>query len=237
MAYSAEALEDILATGKKVVEYQKEHPGYDPILLHKEFTKRTMELAELKRQTHVQVEPKSTKEVKSKADLSKYKAEDVELFEGLASALGYVKEGDLAQREIATKTQTYETVKRQQVNLFLEKHSEYRPENDPGDAKWSALLSEFQLYKFPEDPQRIGDLLERVHSTLVPATGNTADVKKIAEILAKKQAAKTGQGSGGASGGSPSKPKTNPRKEHLATIAKKGGLVGFSEEELTEIFN
>lgn len=233
-------LEAILELGKKVYDYQKDHPGYDPILTHKEFTRRSMELAELKR-TLNQTPPAPAPEEKPKTpvqdsdlDLSKFDPKEVETFQKLAKSLGFVHKADLEAKEQETRQMTYQQTRQAELNAFIQDHPEYKPENDEGDVKWKALIDEFSLYKLPEDPKKIRSLLEKAHSSVYG--GASTDTKRLREIIAKKQQANSGQGANAASP-SPNVPKpSSTKKQSLKNTALKGGLKGFSEDELNELF-
>jgi len=239
--YTKEELEQVFFVGKKVSEYQKEHPGYDPILLHKDYTKKTQELAELKRMpasvnsTYIGAQKDEKKE---KADLSKFRKEDLEYFEEVASALGYAKAEDIEKSQIRVRQQTYESVKREEINKFLNTYPEYRPENDSNDLRWGSLRAEFDLYKLPEDPHELGNLLERAHKSLT-GFSPTVDSKKLGDIIAKKKAANAGQTSvGGGDGVAPKMSNVKSKKmEQLSKLAKDGALSGYSKEELEELFS
>lgn len=236
--YSKDDLDQIFSVGKKVAEYQKEHPGYDPILIHKDYTKKTQELAEIKRFAPAKTDqPEAREEKREKPDLSKFRKEDIDYFEQLASALGYAKAEDIEKRDVQARQQSYETLKRQEVNKFLETHPEYKPGDPTNDLRWSSLLEEYRIYKLPEDPREIGKLLERAHRA-VTGVSSSIDSKKAAEIIAKKKAAASGQTSVGGGGGgqsNSSQPKSK-KLERLSQIAKSGGLQGYSTEELEEMF-
>lgn len=234
--YSKDDLSQIFDIGKKVSEYQKDHPGYDPILLHKDYTKKTQELAELKRTRQSQEEGKIEKK-KEKPDLSKFRQEDITYFEQLASALGYAKSEEIEQREVKARIGHYESVKREEIKKFLDSHPEYKPENDSDDLRWNAIKAEFDLYKIPEDPKNFNQLLERAHRT-ISGTSQSTDSKKIADIIARKKAAASGQTSmGGGGGESKSTGVKSKKMEQLSKIAAEGGLSGYSKEEIEEMFS
>lgn len=233
-----EDLDNIVTIGKQITEYQKEHPGFDPILLHKDYTKKTQELAELKRKvTTLPVESNSSAPVtEKKSDLSKFRKEDIEYFQELAGALGYAKAEDIEKTKEVFFQQSYELVKREEIKKFLDTHPEYKPENDSEDLRWNAMKSEFDFYKLPEDPHKFGDLLERAHHAV--SGSSFSDKTKVDSIIAKKKAAQAGQTSVGGGGGQQkgsSQPKSK-KMEHLQKLAVKGGLQGYSQEELEEMF-
>ena len=239
--YSKDDLAKVFDIGKKVSEYQKEHPGYDPILIHKDYTKKTQELAHLKRQTEaVRPAPDSSqKEEQKKTDLSKFRKEDIEYFEQLASGLGYAKVEEIEKREKKSRISQYESVKREEISKFLETHPEYKPANDSDNLRWDAITAEFEIYKVPEDPRNFGKLLEHAHR-IVAGTSSSVDSKKLSDIIAKKKAAASGQSSIGGGGGGDDKKISgikDARTARLAKLAKEGGLSGYSKEELEEMFS
>jgi len=237
VTYSKEDLDHIFTIGKSVKEYQKEHPGYDPILLHKDYTKKAQELAELRRAQMAQPQPVATTPEKPKIDLSQFKKEDLDYFEKLASALGYAKSDDIEKSKIEMRRQEYERVKHEEINKFVTDHPEYQIGIEANDLRWNSLLSEFRIYKLPEDPREFGKLLERAHRA-ISGTTSSFDAKKVSEILAKKKAAASGQSSvgGGAGASQKSSAPKSKKIERLSEIARSGGLVGFSAEELEEMF-
>jgi len=232
--YTRSQLEQVLAIGKQVVDYQKEHPGYDPILIHKDYTRKSQELAEVKRQT---VQPSAPASQVNEPDLSEFRPEDVEYFNKIASALGFVRGEDIEKREMEKKVQTYDSIKREEINKFIDTHPEYAPSKDPGDIRWNSIRSEFDLYKLPEDPRLIGQLLERAHKA-VSGMSSSFDSKKVANILAKKKAATASQSSaGGSSGGGDQTPKpTSKKNERLQKLALSGALSGYTKKEIEEMF-
>lgn len=243
--YSRAEIDEIFATGKSVTEYRKKHPGYDPILIHKQFTKNSQELANVKRalaQDGVKKPSEVTQQVhtsdglKPKTDLSKFKPEEVALFNELASALGFVKSEDIEQRELADRAKSYESIKKQEIAKFLESHPEYKPENDSGDVRWSALLHEFNVFKLPEDPHHFSALLERAHSSL-SGFSTSLDKKKMDEIIAKKRASKPSSSSIASGGnGNPNSNAKTLKSQRLHGLAKSGGLQGFTAEEIEDLF-
>lgn len=233
---SAEEIEAIIATGKRVRDYQKEHPGYDPILIHKDYTKKAQELAEAKRSMkheppRAEEAPKPKREEPS-VDLSQYSAEDIETFTKLAKGLGFVSKDELKNLDHERQAQTYEQVKHAQINAFLDAHPEYKPENDPDDLRWKQLESEFSYFKLPEDPSRFGILLEKAHKEISGST--TDDTEKVKKILAKKREAKKAATSSGDGGGSPSSTKKpSTRQKALA----RQYLKGFTDDEINEMID
>lgn len=227
--YSASELEQLLLEGAKVREYKKEHPGWDPALMHKDYTKKAMDLADAKKRL-AQIEasssqPKPTVEPDLLTDVN---PADIAIIEKVLQAKGYVKKDDLLK-------ESYETTKKKQVSAFIEKHPEYHPNNDSDDANWNTLKTEFDLFKLPQDPAQIEALLERAHknvSGVVTPTNGSAklDIQKAQKILAQRKVNKVGQStSSGASGAGKARQATPDKLKRF--------LKGFSDEELQEFVN
>lgn len=228
--YTASQLEDLIAAGAKVREYESSHPGFDPSLMHKDYTKKSMELADVKRKLS-ELETKLSQPVKlpQKIDpnlLKDVNPKDVEIVEKILQAGGYVKKDEL-QRE------NYETVKKRQVSNFIKKHPEYHPDNDPGDSKWTALRAEFNLYKLPKDASVIGELLERAHKSMGGSAEDSSarlNIQKAKAILAQKKVNKVGQSSNRGSS-------VSGKAKNVAPDKLKHFLKGYSDEELQSLVN
>jgi hypothetical protein len=240
--YSEEEIEKMLLAGKKVYEYQKEHPGWDPILLNKQYTQVSQELAKYKRSISdgENKEPSAPRQPAPKqkqnpdVDLSEFDKEQVDTFNKIAKALGFVSKDELENLELQKRQQSYEQVKKQQIDSFIEKYPQYHPENDPGDAQWNRLKEEFGLYKLPDDPGKFYDLLEKAH-TNISGSSSSVDAEKVKNIIAKKRVQKQAQTSsadGGSEGTTKTKSLTGVEK-----LARSGGLKGFSDKEFDELFN
>lgn len=218
--FSEAELEEIISLGSRVRDYQKTHPGYDPIKIHGEYTRNSMELANLKNAS-------KTREQEATPDpalnLEGIATEDIALVEKILKAKGYVHKSDLQK-------QNYEQVKKSEINTFLETHPEYKPGSSGGDQLWDGLLQEFNLYKMPTDPKQIGDLLKRAHAN---ASGSqlAIDPKQAAKFLAQKRVNKTNQATG--SGKAGAAPEVAPKGVPEAALKH---LKGISPEELEELF-
>lgn len=218
--YSKQEVEEIFSTGQSIHEYKKEHPGFDPLLIERDYRIKTAKLAEYERGE------KPTEKPTEETDLSDMDPGDVARLEKWAKSRGLVSREDLARQD-------YEKRKQESVDAFLAEHSEYRPENDPGDKKWNALLNEFGLYKLPSDPRKMKDLLDRAHRAVSP-TGSVTP-RDAAKMLANRKVNATAaeKGSGGQSGSAPQvtskKTKVNPDAARF--------LKGFSAEEIAEILS
>lgn len=127
-------------------------------------------------------------------DLSDVHPDDIAIVEKIVKKLGYVRQEDISRT-------SYESVKHEQLNAFLEKYPEYKPENDPGDANWSKLQQELQsgFYTLPKDPKLIGKLLEKVHRDIAKAAVDAGEPVK------KRQVQIASQGAGGTQRSSSSK--------------------------------
>lgn len=208
--------EQILKMGKELYEYQKSHPGFDPYLLHKDYTRKAMENAELKKK----LKPEEAKEIDP--DLKDFTDQDLKRFAKVAKTLGFVQKDEIVEK-------TFTDAKQEALELFLDKHPEYRPENDPKDEMWKAVLGEYQLYKEPQNKKAIVQLLERSHA-IVSKTFRKP--KAASTVQAQARTNQVASASGGASrGASAEKPKgTVPDKARYF-------LKGFSDDELNEMYS
>ena len=154
--------EEILADG--VVETPREKA------LREALTETRRELAGKRTQDFLGGEKKVevAKPVEKNSALSKYKKEDIETLREvlpvIADELGYARKADIQQTD-------YDKQASVQVDTFLEKHPEYKPENDKDGVLWTKLVNEFNgTYQKPKNPISYGKLLERVHSDMFGAT-------------------------------------------------------------------
>lgn len=142
---------------------------------------------------------------------------DVELIEKVLKTRGYIRQEDVDKR-------IYEENKNQQLESFLNKHPEYKPENDPKDTNWQMLQRELEYYRMPKDPKKVGDVLERAHKAL------TGSYSVGQNVSAKKHLAKVA-GSGGSGSKGPSSGGGTLSPEHKEAY-RRGG---WSEEEIKNI--
>ena len=149
-------------------------------------------------------------------DLKDTHPEDVKLIERVLKSKGYVRKEDVDKR-------IYDEVKEQQLNSFLDKHPEYKPENDPQDLNWSRFQKELQFYRMPQDPKKVGEVLERAHKALAGFSGGQ-------DLSAKRHLAKTA-GVGGGIGKGPSSGTKSLSSEQREEY-RRGG---WSEEEISKI--
>jgi hypothetical protein len=158
--------------------------------------------------------------------LSKYKKEDIdtlkEVLPVIADELGYARKGDIQQSD-------YDKQASSQVDAFIEKHPEYKPENDKGNVLWQRLVNEFNnTYQKPKNPLAYGKLLERVHSDIFGATVSTPSLKDNAQREKIKVASHAGASTSGS------------RREGMVRTPNQNGmrfdaLKGFSDEEIAAL--
>ncbi len=116
----------------------------------------------------------------------------------------------------------YEAVKDEELNKFLERYPEYKPENDPGDAHWNALQRELAYYRQPENPRQVAEVLERAHRGILKIPSDLSTRKRQVEIAS---VGKGGEQKSQASGAA----KFDP--DRRAMLARGG----FSEEDIQKM--
>lgn len=141
--------------------------------------------------------------------------DDVATVERVLRAKGYVTKEE-------QKKMFYDAVKDEELNKFLERYPEYKPENDPDDANWTALQREISLYRTPDNPREIATLLERAHRGIVKVASGPSIAPK------KRQVELASVGGGGTQTSSP-QVKLDPDRR---AMLKQGG---FSDEEIQSI--
>ena len=156
--------------------------------------------------------------IEEKADeLKDLHPDDVATVEKILKAKGYVTKDE-------SNKMFYDAVKQEELNKFLEKYPEYKPENDPNDVHWSAVKRELGYYRMPDNPHLIGEVLERVHRAISkPISDRDASVKK-------RQVEVASTGAGGVQRSSSGKSLPSRYREELS----RGG---WSEEEIRNIEN
>lgn len=142
--------------------------------------------------------------------------DDVNVIDRVLRAKGYMTAEE-------AKGMFYENVRQTELNKFLERYPEYKPENDPGDANWSALQRELGYYAKPSDPYKITEILERAHRMVVkvPSGPSLPAQQRRLEVAS--------HGSGGAQRPSPSGKTLDPDKR---AMFRQGG---WSEEEIANM--
>jgi len=182
--------------------------------LLREIQELRRERRELKQQPQVE-QPITQQEIDELKDLH---PEDVALIERILRAKGYVRKDELEQ-------ELYKTIEQEEINKFLEKYPEFKPENDPDDRNWNALQEELKWYRKPENPRDIGKLLEKARASISVLTGERSSVsatKKRLEIASK--------GSGGGTTQRSSSARSFTPEEREAY--RRGG---WSDEEIAEL--
>lgn len=104
-------------------------------------------------------------------DLEGIHPDDQTLIEKVLRAKGYMTKAE-------AEKMSYDSVKNQKLNDFLSKYPEYKPENDPQDVNWNTLQREFGLYRLPDDPNKLTEILERAHRAISSGQDRTLEVKK-----------------------------------------------------------
>ena len=141
--------------------------------------------------------------------------EDVAIIDKILRSKGYVTKGEASQM-------FYDSVKQEELNKFLEKYPEYKPENDSSDINWSTLQRELKYYRMPDNPHEIREILERAHRSVVKVPSDRALPAK------KRQVELAGVGAGGTQRSSSVKTLIPHYREELS----RGG---WSEEEIKQI--
>lgn len=146
----------------------------------------------------------------------------------LAKKLGFVKKDDFSKDQ-------YQGTSQDVLDAWLEDHPDYLPENDKGDILFNRLKDEMSLFQKPANPKGWVKILNRAHNEIMGIT--TKPKESAAQVQAKQEKIKV------ASHGpaSVSSPKTQTRvvsqdDQELRALAEKGGLKGFSQEEIDEMF-
>jgi len=171
---------------------------------------------ELKQQEVAKVDQAIAKTADELKDLH---PDDVNLIDRVLRSKGYMTKEESSRM-------FYDAVKNEEVNRFLDKFPEYKPENDTNDLNWSALQRQIQSwYRMPDDPRAIGELLTKAHRDIVkaPSDRGTVEVKK-------QQLKVASSGSSGVQRSSPQKP-VNP---HLSGLLRTH-MQGWSEEEIKKL--
>ncbi len=149
-------------------------------------------------------------------DLKDIHPEDAQLIERVLRSKGYISKTE-------AEGMFYESVKQEKLEAFLTKYPEYKPENDPNDANWSALQKEIGFYKMPSDPHQIPEVLERAHRNVIRVPSDLTVPAK------QRQVAVASVGAGGVQRSSSSnKQFTSEQRQAF----KQGG---WSDEEISSM--
>ena len=185
--------------------------------LQREKEKLLRQIVELKGQRR-EIKQEEIRKIDDKIDnLEDINKNDLDIMERVLKAKGYMT------REESNKL-LYEKIKDEELNGFLEKYPEYKPENDPNDTNWSLLQSELRYYRSPDDPKQIRQILERAHrSVSKPTLGD-----RTAQQVKKHNIAVASTGAGGSQRSSSGK-SLDPAKRLMLAQG------GWSEEEIKNI--
>lgn len=195
----------------EVEELKKQVEG-----LGSEREKLLSEIREL-RGTRREIKEEKLKEVEKKIDeLKDIHPEDKKVIDRIVKAGGYLTKED-AERMI------YNQVKQSQLDAFLVKHPEYKPENDPDDINWKSLQRELAFYRLPTNPHRINEVLEKAHRVV-----SQHPSERISPEVKKKRLETAGVGAGGAQ-------RSSSRKALPAWMKEEYRRGGWSEEEIKEM--
>ena len=150
-------------------------------------------------------------------DLKDLHPEDVTLIDRVLRVKGFVTKDE-------ANKMFYKSVQDEELNKFLEKYPEYRPENDPSDQNWLSLQKELAWYKMPENPHLIVNILERAHRAIA-----TIKISGDRSVSVKKKQIQTASVGGGGTQRSSSVKSLDP---HKRSLLEQGG---WSEEEIKKI--
>ena len=211
--YTPEELQAIVAKGNKVKEWETKMPGYDLDKLYPEFTKRSQRLAQYEKANPVV-------DAQKELDELGIEPEQAKAFEKIAKSLGFIRQNDLVDRSVESQKES-----------FLANHPEYLPKSVGGDEKWLKLMSEFNVYNWQANPQRVEELLEKTHEAVSKTWVESQRGNKVQENIATKKAQANAASMGGASGGTGS---TKP-KAPVSDLANRYRMMGWAEEDIKEI--
>ena len=148
-------------------------------------------------------------------ELKDVNPEDVAIIEKILRSKGYLTKAE-------SQRMYYNAVKQQEVNSFLSKFPEYKPENDSNDINWNALQRELKFYRLPENPHDLSSVLLKAHNSISRATSDRSIQAK------KRQVEVAGTGAGG-----------TQRSSSRATLPSRYREIyergGWSEEEISKI--
>ena len=186
--------------------------------LQEERTKLLREIADLRGQRREIKQEQITQVEQQLEGLKDVHPDDVTTIEKVLRSKGYVPKQEVQKM-------VYDSIKDEELNRFLDKYPEYKPENDRNDLNWSSLQKELAFYRMPENPRAIGEVLLRAHraisGTRIQADRSLPEKKRQVEIA--------GMGSGGTQRSSSSSTKLTSQQRRVYEDG------GWSEEEIREI--
>lgn len=151
-------------------------------------------------------------------DLADVNPADVALIEKVIKSKGYMTKQE-------AQSLSYQTSQKQILDTFLNDFPEYKPENDPSDTNWKALNAELSLYRLPDDPSKIRDILMRAHKAIRPQSVSDRS------LPVKQRAIKV------ASSGAGGVQRSSSAKTLDATTRLRLADGGFSEEDIQAMEN
>ena len=205
--------EETLVEDTRTAELERSHQR-----LSEERVKLLREVAELRGQKREIKQEQLDKVSQAIDDLKDVHPEDVKVIEKVIRSKGYIRSDE-------AKQMWYDSVKNEELNKFLEKYPEYKPENDKNDLNWSSFQKELGFYRMPEDPHAVGQILDRAHKAI--STGRVSSERGI--VQRQRQIQNAGVGKGGTQRSSPSITTLDPEKRFML---KQGG---WSEEEISKM--
>ena len=169
-----------------------------------------------RREIHQEELKKATEKLEELEDVH---PDDVKKVEQILRLKGHVSQEDI-------KKMLYENTVNDVKDEFLETHPEYKKQNDPHDIRWNSLMEEFKLYRMPDSPKKVKEILDRAHKSILERL--TSDRPQSKPENKKQKVAVASLGGGGGQRSSSSKTLT---AEQRLTYQ----LGGWSEEEIIEI--
>ena len=152
--------------------------------LQNERAKLLREISELKGARREIKQEQITRVEERMDELKDVNPADVTLIDRVLRAKGFVTKEEASGM-------FHEAVKEEELQKFLDRYPEYKPENDPGDVNWGLLQREIGYYRAPKDPRIYAEILERAHRGIARAPA----VK--AEPMKRRQAEIASVGGGG----------------------------------------
>lgn len=210
--YTVEELQEIVAKGSKIKEWETKMPGFDVDKLMPDYTRKSQELARL-----TKTKPAEKKETLEELGMDETQ---IKLFERAAKHLGFVKQTDLVENSIEA-----------QKDIFISHHKEYTPGTPEADAKWASLMSEFSLYNWQAHPERVEELLEKTHKEISKTIDETVRGAQVLNTIATKKAQATANSLGGGSG----KSTIQPAAKVSPSLVEKYRQAGWSEADIKEL--
>lgn len=208
-----------LTTDEKAALYEKLAP---------EFTKRTTELAKIKKEGKIPTTPQKdiedvSKDIASEFGWNEDEAKNLtKAMVKIASSLGYVKKDDI-------QLHNFENNAQKEIDLFVAENPEFSKINDPNDVRWNALMDEFNLYKTPTNPEMVGKLLRKCKESVFGKKGS--DEARVLANIKKNKTAALGSKSGSSSNKVSNKPVVSAETIELYRS------MGWSEEYIKDLFS